>query len=397
MFRSIRRAVGALAIVRVACAGVACGTPPTAPATTAADSPGNVRFVQAADSAFDKHTKAPDAGAEKWMRGHYWRMRAWSPYFDARTAWYPNAWFYRDAYAIYVGTDVAAQHPEWILRDPHANKLYIPHDCAGSGCTQYAADIGNPDFRAWWIAHARATMAGGHYRGIFVDDVNMEMTVSDGAGNFVAPIDRGTGAPMTDASWQRYMAEFMVQIRAALPKAEIVHNALWFAGDSTQDLRRELNAADYIEIERGFNDPGIVGGSSRFGFDTLLRFIDDRHAAGKGVILDGYADTPAASTYGLASYFLVSAGHDALGNDAYGTPDRWWTAYDVKLGAPKGPRYRAGTGVWRRDFAHGSVLVNEPGAPTRTTPLTRAMRHLDGGGVHDSVTLGPASGVVLLS
>jgi hypothetical protein len=354
-----------------------------------------VRFVKAADSAFDRYTRAPDAGSQKWMRDHYWRMRAWSPSFDSGTAWYQNAWFYRDAYAIYVGQRLAARHPDWILRDAHHNKLYIQYGCGGGTCPQYAADVGNPDFRARWIADARASMAAGHYRGIFVDDVNMEIKVSDGAGNFVAPIDGRTGTPMTDAGWQRDMADFMVQIRAAFPKAEIVHNALWFAGDSTPDLQRQLNAADYIELERGFGDAGIVGGSSRFGVDTLLKFIDDRHAAGKGVILDGYADTRAGRMYELASYFLVSTGHDALGNDAYGTPDTWWAGYDVKLGAPKGPRYRTSAGVWRRDFDHGSVLANEPGAPTRTTPLTSGLHDLRGG-ARDSLTLGPASGAVLL-
>jgi hypothetical protein len=184
-------------------------------------------------------------------------------------------------------------------------------------------------------------------------------------------------------------------VRAALPGVEIVHNAIWAVGDGTLDLQTQLNSADYIEIERGFNDPGVVGGSSKYGFETLLRFIDHRQAAGTGVILDGYADTSPGRLYGLATYFLISSGIDALGNDAFGTPDNWWSAgYDANLGAPAGPRY-LGDGVWRRDFANGIVLVNEPGAPTRTVTVGAGYLDLDGVG-RSSVTLGPASGAVLL-
>ena len=46
----------------------------------------------------------PERARTQWMRDHYWRMRAYSPYFDSRTTWYPGAWAYRDAYAIYRGS-----------------------------------------------------------------------------------------------------------------------------------------------------------------------------------------------------------------------------------------------------------------------------------------------------
>ena len=109
------------------------------------------------------------------------------------------------------------------------------------------------------------------------------------------------------------MADFMAQIRRALPGAEIVHNALWFAGDDDPQVRRQLLAADLIEIERGFEDAGLTGGDGRYGFGTLLGFIDRRHADGQGVILDGGARSATQRMYGLASYFLVSSGRDALG------------------------------------------------------------------------------------
>lgn len=392
-----RRVVRSSLACTVALMLVTGATAASAAATTG-DPPdpaaGTVRFVKGAESAFDVYTQSPTAAQRWFMAGRYWRLRAYSPYFDGRLAWAPEAWVYQDAYAIYSSSPTATQHPEWILRDASGNKLWIPFDCSNGSCTQYAADIGNPAFRAWWIAHAKIKLAAG-YKGLFIDDVNMAQRVSNGYGQYTQPIDPRTGAPMDEAGWQRYMAGFMAQVRAALPGVEIVHNALWTVGDRTVDLQAQLNSADYIEIERGFNDPGIVGGSSKFGFDTLLSFIDHRHAAGTGVILDGYADTASGRVYGLATYFLVSSGIDALGNDAFGTPDNWWSAgYDVRLGAPTGPRYLS-SGVWRRDFANGIVLANEPGAPTRTVTVGAGYQDLDGV-ARPSVTLGAASGAVLV-
>ena len=245
------------------------------------DPAGVVHYAKPATSSFDRYSRRPSARRQAWMRAHYWRMRAYSPYFDSRTRWYGNAWFYRDAYALFRGRRPAREHPEWILRDGRGRRLYIPFDCERGSCPQYAADIGNPAFRAHWIAGARASLARG-YTGVFIDDVNMELRVSYGTGRAVAPRDPRTGKPMTLGAWRRYMADFMAQIRRALPGAEIVHNALWFARDDDPQVRRQLLAADLIEIERGFEDAGLTGGDGRYGFGTLLGFIDRRHADGAG-------------------------------------------------------------------------------------------------------------------
>jgi Hypothetical glycosyl hydrolase family 15 len=363
-----------------------------APVASAADA-GTIRLARGADSSFDAYTKTPTPAQQTWMRSHYWRMRVFSPYFDSRLAWYHDSWVYQDAYAIYPDSPVVTSHPDWILRDPAGNKLWIQFACGGGKCTQYAADIGNPAFRTWWIAAAKTKLAAG-YRGLFVDDVNMAQRVSDGNGVYTQPLDPRTGARMDERAWQHYMADFMTEVRAALPAAEIVHNAIWTVGDATPDLKRQLAAANYIELERGFNDAGIVGGASKFGWQTLAGFIERRHAAGQGVLLDGRADTAAGRVYGLATYLLLNAGDDVIANDSASRPDAFWNGFNANLGAARGARYKAG-GVWRRDFAGGVVLVNEPGAPTRTVTVGASLRDLDGV-ARTAVTLGPASGAVLL-
>ena len=37
---------------------------------------------------------------------------------------------------------------------------------------------------------------------------------------------------MSEPTWQRYLADHMQGVRAAFPTTEIVHNSIWFAGDT---------------------------------------------------------------------------------------------------------------------------------------------------------------------
>jgi hypothetical protein len=352
---------------------------------------GAIRLFKIANSSFDRWTSAPDPEQQAWIQRRFWRMLTYAPYFDSRLAWYPRAWVYKDLYAIY--TDAEPADPSWILRDAAGARLYIPYDCEGGTCPQWAGDIGSPAFRRQWIEAARALLGKG-YRGLFVDDVNMSLTrVSDGHGNVVAPIDPRTGRAMTEADWRRYMADFVEEIRRAVPDAEIAHNPLWFFGHDDPQIVRQLLAADVINLERGVNDAGITAGGGRYGFDAFVAYIDWLHARGRRVILEASARTDGGREYGLAAYFALNDGADALANGRGTTPDDWWRGYDVDLGAARGPRYTT-DGVMRRDFERGAVFVNPPGARRRT--LAVAPGHVDlGGSPATSVTLGPAEGRVL--
>ena len=360
-----------------------------------ADSAGTVHFTRGADSAFDQFTSSPPPAAQEWLRTHMWRMNVFSPYFDNKTGWYPNGWVYDDAYAIYAGEALAAQHPEWILKDAAANKLYIPFACSGGSCTQYAGDISNPAFRQYWINGLKAEVAHG-YRGVFIDDVNMDMQVGNGQGELVAPIDPATGAPMTSDAWRHYMAIFMAEVRAALPTAEIVHNAMWFADShaatANPDIRSEISSADFINLERGANDSGLTGGTGPWSLNAFLSYVDQVHALGKNVVIDGNASEPQGLAYNLAAYFLISSGNDAVSGKGQ-TPLNWWSGFNTNLGQAAGPRY-SWNNLLRRDFSAGMVLLNPPGEPTRTVTLPSPMQDLSGNTV-GSVTLGGGSAAIL--
>jgi hypothetical protein len=390
----MRRAVVGVAVVALG-AGVTAVL--AAPQGKAHRDQGAVRFVVDAGSDFDRFTVARSARYGAFLRRHAVRMITHSPYFDSRTHWYPNAWLYDDAYAIYRRSAIAAHHPDWILRDGAGHPLFIPYGCGRGSCPEYAADISNAAFRSHWIAEARAKLRNG-YRGVFVDDVNMEFRVSNAREDDVAPIDRATGRAMTYTAWRGYMAAFMAQIRAALPRAEIVHNAIWFADSPARTadpaIRREIQSADYINLERGVNDSGLTGGGGSFSLNALLSYVDAVHSLGRAVILQGEASDRRGIEYELAAYLLISEGSDLLSAQGV-TPAHWWSGLDANLGDAAGRRYRW-SGLLRRDFAGGIALVNEPDARTQTVNLPREMRDLDGK-IVTAVTLPAASGAVLLA
>jgi hypothetical protein len=350
-------------------------------APTASAAP--VPLVQHTSPAFDPVIDRPSASAAAWMRERYFRMVVYSPYFDSRLHWYGRGWVYTDLYGI-------RDQPQWILRDARGRRLYVPFACAHGRCAQFAADVTNPAYRAWWIRQARATLARG-YQGLWIDDVNLNRSVSDGNGKPAVP------AGLTETRWAQAVAGFVAQIRAALPGVEIVHNSVWFAArtDTTPagadaSVREQIGAADWVNLERGCSDPGLTGGDGQWSLRALLAFVDRVHAEGRSVIWQPSAQRER----NLACLLLARAGKDAI-DDADARPSRWWAGFDADPGAPLGDRYDW-EGLLRRDFTGAVVLVNDPGAPARTVTLQGSFTRVDGRPVRDSVTVPGGRGVILL-
>ncbi|MGZ5310194.1 MAG: putative glycoside hydrolase [Solirubrobacterales bacterium] len=369
-----------------------------APAGAATTGPGKVNLIRNATSSFDPYLTGSTGAQRQWIADTYWRIRGYDPFFAnvGATSWTGPAHYYEDLYAIYrdvpADQQLLAAHPDWVLRDAAGRALFIPYDCNGQTCTQYAADFGNPGYRSWWISRAQSTLAKG-YEGIFIDDVNMEMRAGNESGQDVTPIDPRTGAAMTAASWRRYMAEFTEQIDAALDGYEIVHNTHWWVDHSDPYVQRQIDSADMIELERGYNDGGLVAGAGAWGFERLMAHVDWLHSRGKSAIFEPYNLNAAKQEYELAAHYLTKAASDAIASDFRADPGNFSDDWLTDLGAPLGARYRW-NGLWRRDYANGIALVNQPGQPTRTAEL-EPYRTLAGQQV-SSVTLGASRGAVLL-
>jgi hypothetical protein len=366
-------------------------TPPSAPGAA-----GEVRFVKTANSAFDG--EAIEANGA-WMREHFARVVAWSPFFDTRTRWYENAWVYQDAYAIYVGSELAREHPEWILHSASGEPLYIPY---GHPPVQFAADVSNPAFRKFWIDRTRAIVARG-YRGVFVDDVDMWANVGNVRDERQVPISGATGRAINDEAWREYFTTFLAELRAALPGSEIVDNSVWYAGalsgnrGTTNPLvRSQIESANAVNIEHGPTDSGLTGGTGSWSLYNLFTYIDEVHALGRAVKLAGSPSEPAAMEYGLAAYLLISTGRDFVsGGGASQTVSSFWPGWQVNLGEATSARERASSGLWKRSFRGGMVYLLEPGAATQTVALPAPMHSATLGTV-TSITLSARQAAVLV-
>jgi hypothetical protein len=193
----------------------------------------------------------------------------------------------------------------------------------------------------------------------------------------------------------------MEQIRSTFPNNEITHNTIWFADavDAQNPyINREIDAADYINLERGGNDDGLVGGTGEWSYSTFLKFVDYVHGRGADVIMMDIGTNAPELEYGMATWLLISQGNDLLGNNAdnklaWSAPNSWWTGYDSNLGNASGARY-TWNNLLRRDFTCGLVLVNEPEAATKTVSVGSGYKNL-AGQVVTSVTLAAKQAAVL--
>jgi hypothetical protein len=354
---------------------------------------GRVRIVERLDSRFDRYTTRATPAVRSWVQQRLWRAVVYSPYFDDKTAWYGSGWSYQDLYGIAVGSSEAREHPSWILRDARGRRLYLQYGCGGGQCPQYAGDITNAAFRRHWIDTARRVLTQ-RYAGLWIDDVNLELRVSDGRGEPVRPVVGGRA--MSDAAWRAAIAGFTTQIRRALPQEEIVHNSIWFAGGARRQadpsVRKQIRSADLINLERGVNDEGLTGDGGVWSVQALLRFVDTVHGLGRSVIFEGVDPSADGREYNLAAELLTANGRDAVGV-THLTPGSALATGDLDLGAAQGPRDFTGR-VLRRRFTSGLALLNPPGAPAATIPLDGDYVDLAGRDV-DAVTLRAGEGAVL--
>ena len=235
----------------------------------------------------------------------------------------------------------------------------MPFACNGSTCPLAAFDPGNQDFRNWWISSARSILDKG-YKGLWIDDVNMEYRIGYANSNDAIPRDPRTGAPMTYDAWKGYIADFTQQIRQAFPNKEILHNSIWYAGGPNRDydwnVIRQIQSANFINVERGFSDTGLWGFDGPWSEGALMNYIDHVHSLGAHVVIDEYGFN---NEYGVAGYFLINDGQDAFGNESV---KPWYTAwvYSVNLGYATSGRYMW-NGMMRRDFQNGFVVFNAVG------------------------------------
>lgn len=160
------------------------------------------------------------------------------------------------------------------------------------------------------------------------------------------------------------------------------------------ELGRHRLLPDGRHLRRGVRDPSFVETDWEASTNEILSLA----AKGKIIILQNYLDDPtdvALRLYYLANYLLVKGDRTYLDYFSSG-PLEWYPEWGLDLGAPKAAAATVADlsqgGVYRRDFAKGSVLVNPSSSPVTVT-LGATMQQVvpQGGGAIDAAGDTPGS------
>jgi hypothetical protein len=293
-------------------------------------------------------------------------------------------------------------HEDWFWHNAEAQR--VPSSADG----KLLMNVSVAGFQQYWASSLAAQVAAGEYDAIFFDSASPALLQGECAG--VDPRLAGTAAASTvfpelgghtwiDA-WQTWMAGLAATLSAeGIPL--IPNTSAFVTGWDTTDYG--LTPGIFSE---GFADPTFAESDWQASTTELLKLA----AADKIMILQNYlatADDVGKRLYYLGNYLLVKGHHTYLDYFAQG-PLEWYPEWQVDLGAPTSAVATDAAallqgGVYRRDFANGSVLVN-PSAAGVTVSLGATFQEVvaAGGGAVDatgaaggSITKMPVTSVVV--
>ena len=306
-----------------------------------------------------------------------------------------------------------------------ADESWFWHNASNGRVTapdgKFLMNVSVKAFSDYWASSLATQVADGEYDGIMFDSAapNLLQGWCGGSGANQDSRLAGTAAKDTAfaelgsttwiAAWQTWIGALDATLAAkGIP---LIPNDGSFV-TSWDTTNYALTAGVFSE---GFADPTFAESDWKAATTELLSLS----AAGKILILQNYlasANDTKTRLYYLANYLLVK-GHATYLDYFAGGPLEWYPEWTVDLGAPTGPVVTdvsalASGGVYRRDFAKGSVLVN-PATSTVNVDLGATLNLVapSGGGAIDasgnvagsvmtspvtSVALAPTSAAIVL-
>lgn len=288
----------------------------------------------------------------------------WAPWVQANITLMEGYPPYSDKYVNLFGLPLIGYH------DP----AYPPSSVTGLSASQIQTYVG-------WVS---TDMHNG-YAGVFVDDSNWTFSPNPGP--------------------PAQLAALMVALRSAYPNILIEMNSQYH---DIWPIMQNPSNPDYPYVEQALSKINIVckefgvgptaGIGSPSDYASFMQYVDTLHS--KGIHIDMTSDyhnyNAPTLEYNLATYFLVNDGGDFVGGADPRSTSPWSPRFNVNLGNATASRQRSSSGVWTRTFTGGAVYTVEPGATTQTITLPAPMKDINTGNTVSSVTLGPASGVVLM-
>ncbi|HEX8792865.1 MAG TPA: putative glycoside hydrolase [Polyangiaceae bacterium] len=280
-------------------------------------------------------------------------------------------------------------------------------------------NVSVPAFQQYWEQSLETQVADGQYDGIMFDSASPSLLQGWVGGNGANQDPRlaGTAAKTTQftelgnatwiAAWQTWITKLSADLAAKGIPLIPNDGAFITSWDNT-----DYTVTSGVFSE-GFADQSFALSDWVAATDELLKLA----SLDRIMILQNYLTAPtdvAKRMYYLGNYLLVKGHHTYLDYFASG-PLEWYPEWGIDLGAPStAATTDVGTlltgGVYRRDFAKGSVLVNPSSAPVTVSITGNQVVPMGGGAVDTtgatpgtlsmnavtSVTVGPTTAEIVL-
>ena len=276
-------------------------------------------------------------------------------------------------------------NPSWFLLSTSGQRF-----SSGGWTWLWAMDVGNADYQRRWADNVVSEVVRNGWDGVLLDDVNPTMKYHYNATSVAKyPSDAAYSAATRSA-----LAYIGPRIQGA-GRLAIANNAAWVEYYSTGvDWLRFLSG----QMDEMFLKWGGTAGESYRGeaqWRTQLNELKETERQGKIFIgkTQSVNTDQAAARYGYATMLLGRESRAAysFGDSTAETP--LFPEYSLPIGIPVAPEERLATGVHRRAFSAGLVLVN-PTAGTQSVSLGGSYSGSGVSGV-SSVAMTPHTGLVL--
>jgi Hypothetical glycosyl hydrolase family 15 len=281
-------------------------------------------------------------------------------------------------------------HEDWFFHNQENMRLASTVD------GKLLMNLDDSGFAAYWESSLETQVAAGQYDGIFADSASPALLQAEVGGQ--DPRLAGTGARDTPIAewggmtyiqvWETWIQQLNADL-AAKGIALIPNTGPFITGWDNTDY--SLTAGIFSE---GFAGTSFATTDWEASTNELLSLA----AKGKIMILQNYLSDPsdvATRLYYLANYLLVKNGSTYLDYFA-DSPLEWYPEWTLDLGAPMQTGMTvtdlASNGIYQRDFAKGTVLVNPTTCPvTVTLGSTMQLVAPEGGGPIDAAGDTPGS------
>jgi hypothetical protein len=286
-----------------------------------------------------------------------------------------------------VTTNEAAAHPEWYLKNTSGQNFTF-----GAYNFLWAADIGNVDYQNRWAGNVSTQLKAHNWDGVFVDDTNPTMQYHYNVTSVAKYPSDAAYSAATGSALALIGPRLQAEGKLVIPNFGDWRNYRSTVGEWLK----------YVSggMEEQFTKHDTSAGSGYFtgaDWDAQLAGLKQTQAMGKiwlGIAHSANNDA-AAARYGWATTLLGANGSASFALHPDYTTEQWFPEYDYDIGDATGQESKLSSGVHKRVFARGLVLVNPTNASV--TVSFGARYHGSGLASARSAVMAPHTGLILLA